>query len=61
LNVYCVHREKKKEKERDELWRRLGELEINYREANNSLGENIIINNADHNSGSSKSAMEQSK
>jgi hypothetical protein len=28
-------REKKREKERDELWKRLGELELSYQNANN--------------------------
>ena len=33
--VFQLCREKKREKERDELWKRLGELEINYKAHNN--------------------------
>lgn len=46
--VFFLHREKKREKERDELWKRLGELESSYQNANNvgSLSSTNPDNNA---------------
>lgn len=52
--VIC--REKKRDKERDELWKRLGELEISYKDQNNLNSVN------DRNSmGSSSSTADHKK
>ncbi len=57
LNLVCCFREKKREKERDELWRRLGELEISYKNANNVGSTSNSNTNAENSVVSSSGAL----
>jgi len=50
-------KEKKREKERDELWRRLGELEISYKNANNVGSTSNSNTNAENSVVSSSGAL----